>query len=421
MDGKPNTGFDMWRDYTHRYGVAAAYCVCWRYLDMQFKTDDESEQEFCRQLRSAIAAEPTLTEVGVYRYNEAFAKLDGSMYKYDESLRANRQCAGDIDSVMDACEYGDGSIDYAAALKALTVRYGVKRLRFVLGCEVIRDSVFGNYPDDFYKWAQKMKIHESFGSMNVRTRPKYLTGLIAEVMEQENNIQKQGGLSLKSKNEFYIAFYERLALQGFQAFVPYSKDNIADICENGGNIAYLTKADTIEANPYAEGVDPATIERIREIARETALTFGICTEKPYNEGIHKQLPDGSYRLAEFDNTVLACVHHPILGYVFSTFNQPPKAVQSDECQRFYDKANAMRDFAIKSGLVDGQRIFSDEEMATIHNGLLKMRIALDSDLSFDESVKIDAITHKIETVIPELGGYEVYAGLKNELSEGVEP
>jgi len=34
---------------------------------------------------------------------------------------------------------------------------------------------------------------------------------------------------LKSKLDFYIAFYERLALQGFHAYVDHSNEHLAHI------------------------------------------------------------------------------------------------------------------------------------------------------------------------------------------------
>jgi len=46
---------------------------------------------------------------------------------------------------------------------------------------------------------------------------------------------------LKNKTEFYIAFYEQLALKGFEARVSADKNCIADICFKGYNFAHLTK------------------------------------------------------------------------------------------------------------------------------------------------------------------------------------
>ena len=90
--------------------------------------------------------------------------------------------------------------------------------------------------------------------------------------------ETEGTELTNTKPEFYISFYEQLALKGFQAVAPsydYIKKYLADICVNGNIIAHLTKADTIEPNPHAEDVEPGTIEKIQQIMKETATRFGI--------------------------------------------------------------------------------------------------------------------------------------------------
>ena len=76
---------------------------------------------------------------------------------------------------------------------------------------------------------------------------------------------------MKDKLDFYITFYEQLAINGFRAYkASYDYDNkhIADICENGYNIAHFTKSDTIEQNPHTE-VDAGTIDTLRAILKNT--------------------------------------------------------------------------------------------------------------------------------------------------------
>ena len=72
-----------------------------------------------------------------------------------------------------------------------------------------------------------------------------------------------------TKSSFYVALYEQLALQGFQAYVSCTPQNyIADICVKGNNIAHLTKLDTIKSNPHS-GVDDATMDTLQKILRDT--------------------------------------------------------------------------------------------------------------------------------------------------------
>jgi hypothetical protein len=88
---------------------------------------------------------------------------------------------------------------------------------------------------------------------------------------------------LKSKIDFYIAFYEQLALKGFQAYKPsydFENNYIADICVNGNNIAHFTKSDTIEPNPHAE-VEPGTIDTLRDILQNTIAMCGLVDTRQY--------------------------------------------------------------------------------------------------------------------------------------------
>jgi len=237
---------------------------------------------------------------------------------------------------------------------------------------------------------------------------------------------------LKNKTDFYIAFYERLALQGFQAYIPTDKDHLANICINGYNIAHFTKTDHIIANPYAEGVDAGTIEKICEIARNTALKFGICTEKPYDETNNEQLPDNSYKLAEVDGTVLSCSHHPLLGYVFSVFKRSPESGQDGERQQFYNKDDARRGFAISSGLVDGNQFFTEKGLSVIYDTLMKQLMTPDNGFDSQATQKAEYILAQVEDIMQALGGFDFSHGLEcfdssfgldedADLSKGVEP
>ena len=226
---------------------------------------------------------------------------------------------------------------------------------------------------------------------------------------------------MKSKPFFYIAFYEQLALKGFQAYKPsydYNENHIADICAGGYNIAHLTKTDDIEPNPYAEGVDAGTIDAILEIAKSVALQCGICTEKPYDESKNEQLPDGSYKLAEVDGTLLKCASHPILGYVFSVEGQ------AGERQSFYNRADAKQAFAEASGLVDENRFFTEQGLTAIYDNLMKQLMTPDNGLDSQAAQESEYILAKIEDLMPSLACSGMYADYEHEnnveMSKGVE-
>jgi hypothetical protein len=229
---------------------------------------------------------------------------------------------------------------------------------------------------------------------------------------------------LKSKIDFYIAFYEQLALQGFRAYKSsYDYDNkyLADICFKGYNIAHLTKTDHIVPNPHAE-IPLGAMEHLKYIALETAQKFAACTEPPYDERVCEQTPDGSYILAQCGNMVLACASHHLFGYVFYTLEQPDENSEPHDYQTFFAQSDAARDFAVKSGLIDRQELFTESELAAIHNNLIRVLIMPNNDLDVEAVREIDAIITKTQHLVPDFGADDISSDLESEAElEGVEP
>ena len=228
---------------------------------------------------------------------------------------------------------------------------------------------------------------------------------------------------MKSKNEFYIAFYEQLAMQKIEAKKSTSADYIADLWHNGQNIAFFTKAEHIVKNPFVE-VSDKVMDAVRETARSTALKCGICSVQPYDENKNEKFLNGAYKLNEFNGTVLACKHHHLFDYVFSTYKQTPESGEPIQRQFFYNKNDALQDFAIRSGLVDERQFFNTDELTAIHENLVKRRITPDNDMFHHELQALDAIVEKIEKIMPELADKEISLELDHDLlneNEGVEP
>ena len=129
---------------------------------------------------------------------------------------------------------------------------------------------------------------------------------------------------MRKKTDFYRMYFEQLARRGFKPVRSESADYIADIYHKGQLIGYYSKADTImpctktqlimkekQFNKYM-GI-------IKDTAEATALRVGICTECPYTDQ-NEKLPNGMYKLSEYNNVTLAARQHHLFGYVFSTYS-----------------------------------------------------------------------------------------------------
>lgn len=226
---------------------------------------------------------------------------------------------------------------------------------------------------------------------------------------------------MRSKTDFYRLFFEQLARKGFDVKRSQSSDYIADIYYKNQLVAYFSKADTIIQNPFI-AVKDKVMRLINDTAQNTAIKAGICRDCPYTDA-NEKLPNGSYKLAEYNGVTLACKEHHLFGYVFSTYRTAPDSGEMLARQVFYNKEFAGQDFAKRSGLVDEKALFSEEELRILHAGLVKMSI-LDQDVSNDARESVERILDKIEEIMPELReanmdfDFDMEFGLNDEMEMG---
>lgn len=76
MPGKYESGADMWREYKEQYGDIEARGICNRYLDLQIRTTDPEELEFCRELFAAMQKDPIIKPVTEQQKESVLAMLN---------------------------------------------------------------------------------------------------------------------------------------------------------------------------------------------------------------------------------------------------------------------------------------------------------------------------------------------------------
>ena len=109
---------------------------------------------------------------------------------------------------------------------------------------------------------------------------------------------------MRSKTDFYRLFFEQLTRKGFDVKRSQSSDYIADIYYKSQLVAYFSKADTVIQNPFV-AVKDKVMRLINDTAQNTAAKAGICWDCPYTDA-NEKLPNGSYKLAEYNGVTLAC-------------------------------------------------------------------------------------------------------------------
>ena len=174
---------------------------------------------------------------------------------------------------------------------------------------------------------------------------------------------------MKSKTEFYKAYFEALDKKGFQVKQPSSPDYIADIYHKDKPIAFFTKQDAVLKNPFVD-IPEKLLERVQAMAETTAIACGICSDMPYDKDKVKEEANKVVKINEHNGVVLACKHHPLFHYVLSTYRMDKENNNAPmQRQYFYNKDEAFESFAVRSGLVDEKKLFSETNLKIIHTCL----------------------------------------------------
>lgn len=109
---------------------------------------------------------------------------------------------------------------------------------------------------------------------------------------------------------------------------------------------------------------------------------------------------GNYRsLAEFNGTVLAAKYFEQSGFEFVTWDRTYDG--NGVCQGNYysDYLSAKEDFAVRAGLVDKERLFSDDELLKLN---CCVNFALENSQYLDYNVEqaLTVLKEKIEAIAP---------------------
>ncbi len=148
------------------------------------------------------------------------------------------------------------------------------------------------------------------------------------------------------------------------------------------------------------------MERLQALAKSTAIGCGICSDRPYDEAMAAQDKSGLVKINEHNGVVLVCKQHPIFDYVLSTYRKDMEHGGAPiQRQYFYNKEAAFEDFALRSGLVDEKKLFTETELKILHAGLVKLRTE-DQELDKDGMESVAALVERIEDIVPELGKKE---------------
>lgn len=248
-----------------------------------------------------------------------------------------------------------------------------------------------------------------------------LSAILADVvsrltpMPESAPKRPQQEVYMKSKSEFYEAYYTALAKAGFEVRKATSPDYHADIFHDGKNVAFFTKRDAVLKNPFLE-VPERLIESLEDIARSTALRCGICSKQPYDDAQVEKMKNGVVKINAHNGVVLTCKAHPLFDYVLCTYRQDPQTGEHIQPQYFYNRDAAFEDYATRSGLVDARKLFTETQLKVLYAGLVKLGTQ-DQELNEKDLTTVKQLVERIEDVIPELKGRQQEFDFHQEFGE----
>ncbi len=181
------------------------------------------------------------------------------------------------------------------------------------------------------------------------------------------------------------------------------RENDFTVSENSGYISVFSdgkEAAKVFGNGMISAPDNTSDDTYFEIKKIAGTVSEYCSAYEKAAPLKADGLSGNYRcLAEFNGTVLAAKHTEY-GFEFVTWDRTfdGKAV----CQGNYytDYASAKENFAVRSGLVDKDKIFSTEELEQLGK-CVNFTMRHNGDLKFDDCDFLKKISEKISENIPE--------------------
>ena len=182
------------------------------------------------------------------------------------------------------------------------------------------------------------------------------------------------------------------------------RENGFTVSESSGYISVFSDGKEV-VKIFGNGMISAPDNTSDDIYFEIKKIAGTVSE--YCSAYEKAAPlkaedlSGNYRcLSEFNGTVLAAKYNNEYGFEFVTWDRTfhGKAV----CQGNYytDYASAKENFAVRSGLVDKDKLFSTKELEQLEK-CVNFTIRHNGDLKFDDCDFLRKISEKISENIPE--------------------
>ena len=212
-----------------------------------------------------------------------------------------------------------------------------------------------------------------------------------------NNLLKTEDILLEQQSE--SIFQKEIARRLSEEEYNFSFENGEfSVKLNCGDVIKIRKDDVLHSSGNFTDDGKEALYALYQLNREV---LDYCTAYEKSSELKADGLSENYRcLSEFNGTVLAAKYSDEYGFEFVAWDRTfdGKAV----CQgKYFEDYNAAKEnFAVRSGLVDKDKIFSTEELEQLGK-CVKFTVRHNGDLKFDDCEFLEKLNEKISENIPE--------------------
>lgn len=213
-----------------------------------------------------------------------------------------------------------------------------------------------------------------------------------------NNLLKSEDVHLKQEqpmNIFQKEIARRLSEDGYD--FTFENGEFA-VTLNDGDVIKIRKDDVLYSNGEFSENGREAFYALYHLNRSV---LDYCTAYEKAPLLKAENLSGNYCcLAEFNGTVLAAKYNDEFGFEFVTWDRTYDGKAVCQGKYFEDYAAAKENFAIRSGLIDGDKYFENSELERLRN-CVKFAMENDGNLHFDEYDALKKLDKKISESVPE--------------------
>jgi len=208
----------------------------------------------------------------------------------------------------------------------------------------------------------------------------------------------------KRINEFIRCIRER----GYDLVENDIDGQVGEIHRDGESLCILFENGELSTNAYRE------LSLLNRDVNEYLKAFENAESLEANG-----LIDGYKKLLEFNGYVFAMRETKYQEFEFVTWHYSPDGKAVNIGRYFNDYESAKENMALRSGMLDESKLFSETDLKLIRSSLIAY-VALDENLDHLKEKAIGRILDQIEIIVPEIVNHQKYEDRELVSDDGLE-